>query len=283
MRRSMSYLLVCALGLISYGAFVAVPSADGATRPKTLVTCVNSASGAQRILTSGTCNSLKEKKVSWKYLASGTKSGAIVICTNSKTGINRISSTSKCTTGKEIKSVWVKVTTSTASPAALTCAQGGKCARKDVGPGGGLVFYVADSPQPWGTYLEVAPTSWSGSADPRTTWCNVTDSSIVTKFEIGDGKANTATLVGQCSSSAAALAVAYRGGGKSDWYLPSYKEIKELHGFAFGLDIPGYAPEYYWSSSQDGVTTAWAENFGAGGTAVASKSSQNLVRPIRAF
>lgn len=284
MKKSISYFLIGALAATYLVAFIELPSAAGATRPKTLVTCANAKTGVHRILVKGSCNSATEKRVAWKVLTSGTKPGSLTICTNIKTGTSRIALNVKCVTGKEIKSTWVKATTSTVvTPTVLTCAKGGKCARKDVGPGGGLVFYVADSPQPWGTYLEVAPAQWSGTADPRSAWCSTVDSSIATKFEIGDGKSNSATLAAQCSSSAAALALAYRGGGKSDWYLPSYKEIKELHGFVYGLDIPGFAPDFYWSSSQDGITNSWAESFGNQGSAVGSKSSAYMVRPIRAF
>ena len=38
------------------------------------------------------------------------------------------------------------------------------------GPGGGTVFYVATSPQSWGQYLEVAPSTWTGGAEPRVGW-----------------------------------------------------------------------------------------------------------------
>ena len=46
-----------------------------------------------------------------------------------------------------------------------TCAQGGACVQGDVGPGGGIVFYVSPTLQPWGRYLEmetayINPASW---------------------------------------------------------------------------------------------------------------------------
>jgi hypothetical protein len=66
----------------------------------------------------------------------------------------------------------------------LSCAKGGSCAVGDAGPGGGVVFYVDDA----GKYLET----------PRA------DTSREIKW-----------------SDAVKNVQKYRGGGKSDWYLPN--------------------------------------------------------------
>lgn len=40
------------------------------------------------------------------------------------------------------------------------------CALNTIGPGGGLIFYDAGSPQPWGRFLEVAPWNWNPVLTP---------------------------------------------------------------------------------------------------------------------
>jgi hypothetical protein len=281
LKKGLSTFLVSALGATCLVVVAGGTSADAATSPKSLVTCQNTKTGVHRVLTKGSCIPATEKKVSWKKIASAT-AGSIALCTNTKTGVSRILGKGSCLTKTEVKSFWKK-TASSVSPIVLTCAEGGKCATKETGPGGGMVFYVADSPQSWGQYLEVAPKTWQSGGDPTAPWCSVADTNIITAYEIGDGFANTAALAAACALTAAKLAMSYRGGGKSDWYVPSYKEIKELHGYVYGHDISGFAPDFYWSSSQDGVTTGWAESFGNQGSVVAIKATLYLVRPIRRF
>jgi hypothetical protein len=43
------------------------------------------------------------------------------------------------------------------------------CTVNTVGPGGGVVFYDAGSPQSWGRFLEVAPWNWGPADQPE--WC----------------------------------------------------------------------------------------------------------------
>ena len=161
-------------------------------------------------------------------------------------------------------------TTPTTPPAAttsaipLTCAAGGTCAIGDVGPGGGIVFYVVTTPFTCGedlkakcTYLEAAiangttPSTWT--PDTKAQWgCNIEDAMTsdqrAASLEIGAGRANTKIITGKnCmgeeysgrfrpssegditnSVSAASIAASYNGGGKADWFLPSRDELNEI-------------------------------------------------------
>ena len=153
----------------------------------------------------------------------------------------------------------------------------------DVGPGRGLVFYVADSLNSWGRYLEVAPNTWQGGTeDPTMAWCNVINTLIPTKPDIGTGASNTAAMISQCSSGAAVSAYAYKGGGKSDWFLPSKEELNQMYLFSYKTKKGGFAA-YYWSSSADGASYVFEQNLTNGDLLLAVKSRILYVRPIRAF
>jgi hypothetical protein len=177
----------------------------------------------------------------------------------------------------------------------------------DLGPAGGIIFYAESSVQPWGKYLEVAPNGWyEGMPDPKTSWCDLTEREILktldasglpsqTGNEIGKGKANTRLMSNLCESGAANLATEYRGGGKSDWFLPSLAELNQLCKFARGQKqgigtcqpsgnlSPGFS-NYYWSSSEVDEKYAWDRFFNIGNSNMSTKDFEgNAVRPIRAF
>ena len=185
--------------------------------------------------------------------------------------------------------------------AVTTCAQGGVCTVGDIGPGGGIVFYVAVTPftatgTPCGTncyYLEAAPTSGTSAwTDAQYAWSGNTSTSIGgTGTAIGTGYANTLAIVGQSgggstASRAGTISRAYRGPNNlSDWYLPSKSELAELWN---RKAISGLVPEsgrYFWSSSESQACCAWVNKFDPSNTIndFAKNSGSVYVRPIRAF
>jgi hypothetical protein len=101
----------------------------------------------------------------------------------------------------------------------------------DTGPGGGKVFYVGG-----GIYLEVAPSDWSGVADPGRTWSAAANQGAAVDgadgTAIGTGYQNSVDIVNQsgnvAATCAAVLARQYTGGGLSDWFLPSKDELTKL-------------------------------------------------------
>ena len=200
--------------------------------------------------------------------------------------------------------------------ASKACWGEGICKVGDIGPGGGTVFYDAGSLQPWGRYLEFAPDGWSGGKwDPREKWCDNTDTwlypaiqsgtvySRTREVEIGRGMAATNLMLAKCKSGAAVVARGYLGGGKSDWFLPTEGDLRELckyatfqpseyqgsdciysrpmrEGFRNSLDWP----HRFWSSSQQSATLASAPSFISGDTLnIVPKHFANYVRPVRAF
>ena len=165
----------------------------------------------------------------------------------------------------------------------------------DTGPAGGIIIYIADGLEgrtlgfddSTAYYLEAAPTNqatgivwWSREA------ANI---SLGTQTGIGMGRRNTSLIIRNHPEDtayttynyAAKAAVAYTGGGKSDWFLPSKDELNEMYKARTHL---GISSGRFWSSSQDDNTWAWLQNFGDGSQNSASKGNYDQnVRAVRAF
>jgi len=184
------------------------------------------------------------------------------------------------------------ITTTTVVLVKQSCASGGVCVIGDNGPGGGIVFYDAGSPQSWGRYLEAAPRTWSGGTiDPEakwgceSIWTSIWDASREDE-DIGTGAANTAAIVAGCPESgiAAKLANALIFGGKADWFLPSKDELNLMYRNLGRWDVGGFETGAYWSSSENGTTVAQIQNLETGrGSGDYRKSVSFNVRPVRAF
>ena len=185
--------------------------------------------------------------------------------------------------------------------AVTTCAQGGVCTVGDIGPGGGIVFYVAVTPftatgAPCGTncyYLEAAPISGANAwTDAIYDWSGNTSTAVGgTGTAIGTGYANTLAIVGQSgggntANRAGTISRAYRGPNNlSDWYLPSKGEFAQLWS---QRAISGLVPQsgrYFWTSSESLSCCAWVNKMDASNTIndFAKNSGSVYVRPIRAF
>ena len=122
---------------------------------------------------------------------------------------------------------------------------------------------------------------------------------------IGYGYRNTQLIIAQgntdTSTSAAALAQSYRGGGQIDWFLPTFFEIHQLCNWQNGSSsgcrstgsnrntgpgASGFIPGHYWISAQTSTATnAFHETMLQGGAQGfnSRKSDSKAVRPIRAF
>ena len=180
------------------------------------------------------------------------------------------------------------------------------------GPAGGVVFYV--SPTTFTStgsacntsckYLEAAPSDTSryfaNPANQSTSVSGAKGEAIGTGFQnsvdIANQSGNTST------GSAAVYAREYRGGGFSDWYLPSVSELNQLCKWArgqawvsdatqcnssgsinSGLGASGFAAGSYWSSTDWFNIYAYYRSFNAGGQNYNSKDNGFAFRPIRAF
>lgn len=169
-----------------------------------------------------------------------------------------------------------------------------------VGPGGGIIFYVAPTPFSCGptmnltcSYLEAAPASGTDAwVDANYLWSGNTNTAIGSDARgtvIGTGYRNTLAIVGQAgggntASRAATVARAYRGPNNlSDWFIPSLDELTQLYQNQVTVGISNSFDDF-WSSNEADADHAMIQWFqGDGGTYWNIKGSLNAVRPIRAF
>ncbi|MSO32717.1 MAG: DUF1566 domain-containing protein [Ilumatobacteraceae bacterium] len=182
----------------------------------------------------------------------------------------------------------------------------------DVGPGGGLIFFVDTLSQFDGfTYLEAAPVdlpkaAWAntsvgcfGSSNVATSCLDASiyqesqaDLSRINAAKIGQGSINTALIKTRISSGvpidnmgfAAGMADAYVYGSTTDWFLPSINELGLMNTNLRAKGLGNFQDSYYWSSTEFGTDSAWYVLFGPGYFSNTEKSSAFLtVRPIRSF
>ncbi|WP_010232404.1 DUF1566 domain-containing protein [Gillisia marina] len=115
-----------------------------------------------------------------------------------------------------------------------------------------------------------------------------------TKSEFGTGRANTNAIIkfhnqkNLAKGYAAAVARAYRGGGFTDWYLPSAEELKLIFNNKGIINSTAtanggviFGPLAYWSSTEQSNLNAKAIRSSAMGNNE-KKYATNL-RAIRAF
>ena len=193
-----------------------------------------------------------------------------------------------------------------------SCADGGPCAKGDIGPGGGIVFFIAPIESPTfsvpGGYgsaapcspncnmLEFAPNTWAGgSSDPSFQWQEVGSPIIITENPpsaanvftgsgaLGAGKANTRRMQSVNGLTEGTIpSYGTATGTRGQWYWPSQQELVLMRNS--GLNISGFGGHTYWSSTDGSETEAYGVDFGpAGGLWSSGKSNYNYVRIIRAF
>lgn len=191
------------------------------------------------------------------------------------------------------------------------------------GPAGGLVFYENPNWKVDGwKYLEAAPDGWydgdadshgvysSEDGDPFFQWgaSGYVLNPSTTGTGIGTGSSNTANIVNfhdtlwaqypekgdyytnpteynnkNDGTVAATVCADYRGGGYSDWFLPSKDELNLMFQILHLNNFSTFE-NFYWSSSEDDADDAWMQNFyGEGSQRVFWRDFTYAIRPIRAF
>ena len=145
----------------------------------------------------------------------------------------------------------------------------------DVGPGGGIVFYVSEVAfpvhQPDGSskmcnYLEVSPFEIG-----KITWCNRERCNVSTSDGLGAGLINTRNIISAHNRATTTNCAAYacskyytQTTKQGEWYLPSKTELDLLYRNLRDKVIATGSNGYHWSSSQDSNHRAWSQSFSDG-------------------
>lgn len=158
----------------------------------------------------------------------------------------------------------------------------------DPGPAGGWIFYDKGNYSDGWRYLEASPKDLSHTA----VYGCANDYSVSGNkgTDIGTGKANTKAILKGCkkSGTGAMICSRYRGGGKSDWFLPSKGELNEMYKNLFKKGIGDFDRNWcevpYLSSSGGFANSTWCQNFFYGGSQ--EEKAKNIgmsVRAVREF
>ena len=160
--------------------------------------------------------------------------------------------------------------------------------------GGGKVFYIFQ-PADVGYYVEGETHGLIAATVDQSTgirWNNSNRGNEITgatATAIGTGKSNTDKIInvqqGSLSWYAAGVARDYKGGGYTDWYLPSRDELNLL--YTQKVMVGGFSNAYYWTSTETSIGDAHFTIFFNGTNYPCCEGSQkynyNSVRAIRKF
>ena len=110
---------------------------------------------------------------------------------------------------------------------------------------------------------------------------------VSTTPSIGAGLSNSQQIVLNCADPvfAAKTCIDLSLNGYTDWYLPSYEELRKMRQNLLLNGLGNFFPSWYWSSHQFSGATAGSVNFNTNQTEVGNfpKEYTYRVRAIRMF
>jgi hypothetical protein len=149
---------------------------------------------------------------------------------------------------------------------------------------GGYVFYDKGEFTNGWRYLEAAPTALTYLNNSYFKWgCS---SNFLTNIstDIGTGLENTNAINSVCSLNniGAYACFNYSLNNKTDWFLPSLDEAKELFKLK-SENVVTTSIDYIWTSSQLSNTLAYSVSFGNGAQVTELKTNLNFAWQVRRF
>jgi hypothetical protein len=152
----------------------------------------------------------------------------------------------------------------------------------DTGPAGGFIVYDKGSFTSGWRYIEAAPLDAEYSARAGGAGKDINGTAAV----IGSGRNNTRSIIDVLSanneSNGAAL-LCPRYNGFNDWFIPGKDELDILYTIFKASGQGGFSNERYLTSTLDGRSDVWVQNFRDGRQLTARRSQVYRVRCIRVF
>jgi hypothetical protein len=161
-------------------------------------------------------------------------------------------------------------------------------ALRDVGPAGGLIFYInPDSATEGWKYLEAAPSDQDYSGTYFVPWgCPSTDIVGAEGTLEGTGEPNTIAIEFGCitDGTPADISANLSLMGYNDWFLPSINSVVLMYSVLHAEGVGGFTSHGYWSSSETAFDTANLHDFSTNATySDIIKSNPYKVRAVRSF
>ena len=180
---------------------------------------------------------------------------------------------------------------------------GGEVMPGSIGPGGGIVFYIAPrgfvvtDTEEICFYLEAALDDIEEIAveviDKFALMNELANIRGTEEAGVGSGRLNTNLFYVSTRATPAAKACydfnesnETKGIGKTDWFIPSLDELDTLYDNRILFGDSNFKSERYWSSTQDradGNDKAWCQDFENGEQYSTGKDDRLYIRLIRAF
>jgi hypothetical protein len=157
---------------------------------------------------------------------------------------------------------------------------------------GGVVFWVDPSDNRHGLVCAIRDQESAGIESYKGRYRRITGAMATA---IGTGSANTTAIIARQgvveTLYAAGLARGYRGGGYTDWFLPSKDELNEIYKNKATIDSTAAAhngstlssSHFYWSSTESDKYNAWFQYFHNGAQYEDNKNHSMLVRAVRTY
>jgi hypothetical protein len=155
----------------------------------------------------------------------------------------------------------------------------------DTGPSGGLVFY--ENPDIYGSwhYLEAAPYDIGTFI-----WSPQLNATNITSLDLGSGYSNSNSLISILGSgqnyAAGVVNTWISSSGFSDWFLPSFYELKLMKEQIFNQGLGNFqSGSAYWSSSEDSSHSmnAWTVKMSLTGQNIYTTLTKNQAFRVRAI